>query len=156
MLPTRLGVNPTDRMRTGRVASSVWAGRVWLATQASAGGGHRLNGAGPNFGRHKDRRRVATRYNRSPKVFLSAIAPAATVIHWLRVLTLSLQLVVARLGYIFSPFKKNRSSIIVTLDPAGVAKESAVLPTAKRQSDTRYSLAAFDLSKPGTIQRTYP
>jgi transposase len=35
------------------------------------------------FGRLKDWRRVATRYNRSPKVFLYAIAVAATVIFWL-------------------------------------------------------------------------
>lgn len=30
----------------------------------------------------KDRRRVATRYDRSPKVFLSAIARATPVIYW--------------------------------------------------------------------------
>lgn len=35
------------------------------------------------FGRLKDWRRVATRYDRWPKVFLSAIALAATVINWL-------------------------------------------------------------------------
>ncbi|MBT8154331.1 IS5 family transposase [Epibacterium ulvae] len=35
------------------------------------------------FGRLKDWRRVATRYDRSPTVFLSAIALAATVICWL-------------------------------------------------------------------------
>ena len=35
------------------------------------------------FARLKDWRRVATRYDRCPKVFLSAIALAATVIHWL-------------------------------------------------------------------------
>ena len=35
------------------------------------------------FGRLKDWRRVATRYDRSPKVFLSAIALAATVLFWL-------------------------------------------------------------------------
>jgi transposase len=35
------------------------------------------------FGRIKDWRRVATRYDRSPKVFLSAIALAAIVIFWL-------------------------------------------------------------------------
>ncbi len=35
------------------------------------------------FGRPKDWRRVATRYDRCPKVFLSAIALAATVIFWL-------------------------------------------------------------------------
>ncbi len=34
------------------------------------------------FGRLKDWRRVATRYDRSPKVFLSAIALAALVICW--------------------------------------------------------------------------
>ena len=35
------------------------------------------------FGRLKDWRRVATRYERCPKVFLSAIALAAIVIYWL-------------------------------------------------------------------------
>ncbi len=35
------------------------------------------------FGRSKDWRRVATRYDRCPRAFLSAIAPAATVIYWL-------------------------------------------------------------------------
>ena len=35
------------------------------------------------FGRLKDWRRVATRYDRCPKVFLSAIALAATVLYWL-------------------------------------------------------------------------
>ncbi len=35
------------------------------------------------FGRHKDWRRVATRYDRFSKVFLSAIALAAIVIYWL-------------------------------------------------------------------------
>ncbi|WP_282027839.1 transposase, partial [Ruegeria faecimaris] len=35
------------------------------------------------FGMLKDWRRVATRYDRCPKVFLSAIAIAALVIYWL-------------------------------------------------------------------------
>ncbi len=35
------------------------------------------------FGRLKDWRRGATRYDRSPKVFLSAVARAATVMFWL-------------------------------------------------------------------------
>ena len=35
------------------------------------------------FGRLKDGRRVATRYDRCPTVFFSAIALAATVIFWL-------------------------------------------------------------------------
>ena len=35
------------------------------------------------FGRLKDWRRVVTRYDRSPKVFLSVVALAATVIFWL-------------------------------------------------------------------------
>jgi transposase len=35
------------------------------------------------FGRHKDWRRIATRCDRCPKVFLSAIAIAATVLFWL-------------------------------------------------------------------------
>jgi transposase len=40
------------------------------------------------FGRLKDWRRVATRYDRCPVVFLSAIALAATVMFWLWVLSL--------------------------------------------------------------------
>ncbi len=40
------------------------------------------------FGRLKDWRRVATRYDRCPKVFMSAIALAATVLFWLWVLSL--------------------------------------------------------------------
>lgn len=36
------------------------------------------------FGRLKDWRRVATRYDHYPKVFLSAIALAAPVMFWLR------------------------------------------------------------------------
>ena len=35
------------------------------------------------FGRLKDWRRIATRYDRCPKVFLSAVALAATVLFWL-------------------------------------------------------------------------
>ena len=35
------------------------------------------------FGRLKDWRRVAIRYDRCPKVFLSAVALAALVIYWL-------------------------------------------------------------------------
>ena len=35
------------------------------------------------FGRLEDWRRVATRYERCPKVFMSAIALAAIVIDWL-------------------------------------------------------------------------
>jgi hypothetical protein len=41
------------------------------------------------FGRLKDWRRVATRYDRCPKVFLSTIALAALVIYWLCILTLA-------------------------------------------------------------------
>ena len=35
------------------------------------------------FGRLKDWRRAATRYDRCPKIFLSAVALAATVMFWL-------------------------------------------------------------------------
>jgi hypothetical protein len=34
------------------------------------------------FGSLKDRRRIATRYDRCPKVFLSAVALTATVLFW--------------------------------------------------------------------------
>lgn len=39
------------------------------------------------FGRLKDWRRVSTRHDQCPKVFLSAIALAATVIFWLCILS---------------------------------------------------------------------
>ena len=41
------------------------------------------NGIEIMFGRLKDWRRVATRYDRCPKVLMSAIALAATVLFWL-------------------------------------------------------------------------
>ena len=41
------------------------------------------------FGRLKDWRRVATRYDHCPKVFLSVIALAALVIYWLCILALN-------------------------------------------------------------------
>ncbi|MCC6305943.1 MAG: transposase, partial [Rhodobacteraceae bacterium] len=41
---------------------------------------HRI---GIMFGRQKDWRRVATRYDRCPKVFLSAVALPATIMFWL-------------------------------------------------------------------------
>lgn len=43
------------------------------------------------LGRPKNWRRVATRYDRCPKVFLSVIALAALIIYWLRILTLKLR-----------------------------------------------------------------
>lgn len=43
----------------------------------------RRNRIGIMFGRLKDWRRLATRYDRCPKVFQSAIALAALVIYWL-------------------------------------------------------------------------
>ncbi len=41
------------------------------------------------FGRLKNWRRVATRYDRCPKAFLSPIALAALIIYWLWVLNIS-------------------------------------------------------------------
>lgn len=41
---------------------------------------HRIENA---FGRLKDWRRIATRYDRCPEIFFSAIVIAATVIFWL-------------------------------------------------------------------------
>ena len=43
------------------------------------------------FGRLKDWRRVATRYDRCPRAYFSAIALAATVIYWLCVLSLAIR-----------------------------------------------------------------
>ncbi|MBS0993844.1 hypothetical protein JK207_02540 [Gluconobacter cerinus] len=42
------------------------------------------------FGKLKDRRRVATRYDRCPTVVFSAICLAATVMFWLCILSLRL------------------------------------------------------------------
>ena len=47
------------------------------------------------LGRLKYWRRVATRYGRCPKVFLSVIALAALVIYWLWVMTLSIDSLIA-------------------------------------------------------------
>jgi transposase len=44
---------------------------------------HRRNRLEIMFGRLRDWRRVATRYDRCPQTFLSAVALAATVIFWL-------------------------------------------------------------------------
>ncbi|WP_028095538.1 IS5/IS1182 family transposase, partial [Pseudodonghicola xiamenensis] len=49
-----------------------------IAPQCTAGQRYEIM-----FGRLKDWRRVATRYDRCPKVFLSAVALAATVMFWL-------------------------------------------------------------------------
>ena len=49
-----------------------------IASQCTAGQRYEIM-----FDRLKDWRRVATRYDRCPKVFLSAIALAVTVIYWL-------------------------------------------------------------------------
>lgn len=45
--------------------------------------GSKKGDVGRRIGRTKDWRRVATRYDKCPTVFLSAIALAATVIFWL-------------------------------------------------------------------------
>ena len=49
-----------------------------IASQCTAGQRYEIM-----FGRLKDWRRVATRYDRCPKAFFSAIALAAAVIYWL-------------------------------------------------------------------------
>jgi hypothetical protein len=51
----------------------------------------RRNRIETRFGKLKDWRRVAARYDRGPKVFLSAIVLAAIVIYWISVLTLGIQ-----------------------------------------------------------------
>jgi Transposase DDE domain len=56
------------------------------------------------FGRLKDWRRIAKRYDRCPKIFLSAIVLEATVIYWLWVLSL-IQTLSHR---ILEPFKTGR------------------------------------------------
>ena len=57
--------------------------RAEAATFASAYSYRRRSRIEIMFGRLKDWRRVATRYDRCPTVFFSAIALAATVIFWL-------------------------------------------------------------------------
>ena len=53
------------------------------------------------FGRLKDWRRVATRYDRCPKVFLSAFALAAIVIYWLWFLSLKRLIRTSRYAKLF-------------------------------------------------------
>ncbi|EKE67584.1 transposase IS4 family protein [Celeribacter baekdonensis B30] len=55
----------------------------------------RRNWAESTFGRLKDWRCVATRHDRSHKVFLSAIVLALVVIYWFWILTLSQELKVS-------------------------------------------------------------
>jgi len=54
------------------------------STTTSAGTNGATGSKSCSFGSLKDWRRVATRYDRYPKVFLSTIALAAIVIYWLR------------------------------------------------------------------------
>ena len=77
---------PTNRLND--VESQAWLADVLIR----AGGGRTKydkrryrsrNRIEIMFGRLKDWRRVATRYDRCPTVFFSAIALAATVIFWL-------------------------------------------------------------------------
>lgn len=64
------------------------------------------------FGRLMDWRRVATRYDRCPKVFLSAIALAALVIYWLWILTL-----------LYLSFAKLTPSLSLARDGDGVVRD---------------------------------
>ncbi len=63
-----------------RIMNGLAAEGTGKVRQASLQTAHRIE---IMFGRLKDWRRVATRYDRCPKVFLSAIALAALVIYWL-------------------------------------------------------------------------
>lgn len=58
--------------------------KAGLTIGSIPGSGGRRRSLTIMFGRLKDWRRVATRYDRCPKVFLSAIALAATVLFWLQ------------------------------------------------------------------------
>ena len=62
------------------------------------------------FGRLKDWRRVATRYDRCPKVFLPAISLAATVIFWLCVLNLKSTGEIYRFPELTSPLTASNSN----------------------------------------------
>ena len=60
-----------------------WRGRGKQTVKYDKLRSKRLNRIEIMFGRLKDRLRVATRYNRCPKVFLFTIALAAIDIYWL-------------------------------------------------------------------------
>ncbi len=61
---------------------------------------HKIN---TMFARRKDGRRIATRYDRCPVLFLSACALAATVIHWLHGLTVALRVCSTHRGPLSDP-----------------------------------------------------
>ena len=77
-LPTRvLALRPIDWK------PAEWRGRGKQTVKYDKLRYKRLNRIEIMFGRLKDRLRVATRYNRCPKVFLFTIALAAIDIYWL-------------------------------------------------------------------------
>jgi len=92
------------------------------------------------FGRLKDWRRVATRYDRCPKVFMSAIDLAATVLFWLWVLSLKVK------GYLNNknPHQYDVCAVVFCCRRgcrtrvSGSAEESswAIVPIARRKYHT--------------------
>lgn len=74
-----MGISPCIPFRTGRKVSIPHDTELYRLR-------HRIENM---FARLKDWRRIATRYDRCPILFLSACALAATVVYWLCVLTLS-------------------------------------------------------------------
>lgn len=74
-----MGISPCIPFRTGRKVSIPHDTELYRLR-------HRIENM---FARLKDWRRIATRYDRCPILFLSACALAATVVYWLCVLTLA-------------------------------------------------------------------
>ena len=73
-----MGISPCIPSRAGRKVQVPHAAELYRQR-------HKIENM---FARLKDWRRIATRYDRCPILFLCACALAATVIYWLLVLTL--------------------------------------------------------------------
>lgn len=78
------GLNVSSCSCHGRKAARLWCGPALAAILPRATHLYkRRNRIEIMFGRLKDWRRIATRYDRSPKVFLSAVALAASAMFWI-------------------------------------------------------------------------
>ena len=90
------------------------------------------------FGRLKDWRRVATRYDRCPMAFLSAIALAATVIFWLSAMSPD-------------PTAACGPPIRTILAPLRAGRSEARNGGAFRPGEQRFCFASAGLWRPGSV-----
>jgi hypothetical protein len=98
------------------------------------------------FGRLKDWRRISTRYDRSPTVFLSAIALAAAVIFWLWVLNLRVNSLQLRQRWLWSDFAANDALFWVDASQSAHGlKKQAEGPTDNQHQQSGWGKQRADL-----------